>query len=50
MKWLFYGLMVVGGMFALAWYGAKEPKLKRVYGLAALGIWLVMFILANTIL
>ena len=54
MSWLFYGLMVIGGAFALAWYGAEEPKQtraqKRFYGLAALGVWLLTLVLANTLL
>ena len=54
MQWVFYGLMIVGSMFALAWYGAKEPNQtraqKRAFGLIALAIWLVALILANTVL
>ena len=54
MKWLFYGLMIVGGMFARAWYGAKLPNQtlaqKRTYGLLALATWTTSLILANTLL
>ena len=54
MQWVFYGLMIVGGMFAMAWYGAEEPNQtraqKRVYGLIAVAIWLVALVLANTVL
>ena len=54
MQWLFYGLMIVGGMFAMAWYGAKEPNQtraqKRAYGLVALAIWGTALILANALL
>ena len=47
---MFYGLMIVGGMFAMAWYGAKKPTQKRAYGLIAAAIWLVALVLANTVL
>ncbi len=54
MEWLFYILFAVGGMFAMAWYGAEEPKQtrqqKRAYGLIALGIWVLITVLANTVL
>lgn len=49
MQWLFYGMMIFGGMFAMAWYGAREPKQKRIYGLIAIAIWLVTLVLANTV-
>ena len=54
MQWLIYALMVAGGAFAMAWYGAKQPNQtraqKRVYGLIAVAIWLVTLVLANTVL
>lgn len=54
MEWFFYGLMIVGGMFARAWYGAKEPNQtraqKRTYGFLALATWTVNLILANMLL
>ena len=54
MKWLFIGLFIIGGLFANAWYGANERThtraQKRAYGLIALGIWLLMLVLADTLL
>ena len=54
MQWLIYSLIIVGGMFAMAWYNAKEPSQtrarKRAYGLIAVAIWLVTLVLANTVL
>lgn len=53
MQWFFYGLMAFGSMCAMAWFGSKEPKQtkrqKRIYGLLAVGSWLLMLVLANTI-
>jgi len=54
MKWFLWGLMIAGSMFSLAWYGAKEPNQtkaqKRTYGLIAIGIWLLMLVIGNTLL
>ena len=50
MQWVIYGLLIVGGMFAMAWYGAKAPPQKRTYGLITIAIWLVALVLANTVL
>jgi hypothetical protein len=54
MKWLFYALYGFGGLASLAWFGAKEPlqtrKQKRAYGLIAIGCWLLLLVLGNTVL
>ena len=50
MLWVIYGLLVVGGISALAWIGAKTRPQKRAYGLIAVAIWLVALVLANTML
>ena len=50
MKWLLIGLFIIGCLFANAWYGAQEPKQKRACGLIALGIWVLVLVLANTFL
>lgn len=54
MQWLFIGLFVLGGLFANAWFGANEPthtrRQKRAYGVIALAIWGLIFVLANTLL
>lgn len=50
MKWLFYLLFAFGCMASLATYGAQDKRQKRTYLILAVSIWLVILILANTIL
>lgn len=50
MKWLLFILFAFGCSFSVATYGAKDKKLKRVYLIVTIGIWISLFVLANTIL
>ncbi len=47
-------LFVAGSMASIAWYGAQPPKYtkgqKRAYGMIAIGCWLALLIVSNTIL
>jgi len=49
MKYLFIVLFIIGCLFANAGYGS-EGKQKRAYWTIAVAIWLLVFVLANTLL
>jgi hypothetical protein len=50
MKWLFYILFAFGCIASIATRGATDKKQKRVYLLITIAIYILIFILANTIL
>lgn len=50
MKWLFIVLFIFGCFFMMSGYGAKESGQKKIYYGIGIFIWIVILILANTIL
>lgn len=49
MKWLFILLSILGSMCLLATIGANNPKQRKQYLIWTIMIWVIMFILINTI-
>jgi hypothetical protein len=50
MKWVMITLFVLGCLFSNAAYGTEDQKQKKVYKWIAISIWILLLILANTVL